>query len=378
MTFTSRVGAIAATAATAAILAASLVMLPAHAQEKIIIGQSAPLTGPAADIGRDIRDGALAVFSRVNASGGIGGRQIELVTLDDNNDRKRAGANAKVLIEERNAIVLFGFASATLSLDAIPQAEAKGMAHFAPFTGSLAIRDKKSVFTIRASYQDEIEKIIAYWATQGTGRMAVLHYDDEVGRQNFKTVADLLRAKGQPPLQLSVKRNVKVDAATFDPLFQQAPQVLVATTQFGPVLDALAAMQAKGKPIPISALSFVNPDELASAPGGAARGTTVTQVVPSPRNNNVQIVRDCGDLLKAANLGTLNYTNLEACIAAKILVEALKKSGKQPNRQSLFAALEGLGRLDVGGFVVTFSKDSHHGSKWTDLSILSRGGTFRH
>jgi len=364
--------------AVAAFAVAWLAMLPAHAQEKIIIGQSAPLSGPSGDIGRDIRDGAQAVFTKVNASGGVGGRQIELVTIDDANDRKRAGANAKVLIEERNAIVLFGFASATLSLDAIPQAEAKGMAHFAPFTGSLAIRDKKSVFTIRASYQDEIEKIIAYWATQGASRMAVLHYDDEVGKQNFKTVADLLTTKGQPPLQVSVKRNVKVDAAVFEAMFQFAPQVLVATTQFGPVLDVLAAMQAKGKSFPISALSFVNPDELASAPGGAARGTTVTQVVPSPRNNNIAVVRECGDLLKAANLGVLNYTNLEGCIAAKILVEALKKAGKAPTRQTLFAALEGLGRHDVGGFAVTFSKTSHHGSKWTDLSILSRGGTFRH
>lgn len=364
--------------AVAAVAVAWLAMVPAHAQEKIVIGQSGPLSGPAGDIGRDIRDGAQAVFNRVNATGGIGGRQIELVTLDDANDRKRAGANAKVLIEERNAIVLFGFGSATLSLDAIPQAEAKGMAHFAPFTGSLAIRDKKPVFTIRASYQDEIEKIIAYWATQGAGRMAVLHYDDEVGKQNFKTAADLLSAKGQQPLQLSVKRNVKLDAAVFEPILQASPQVLIATTQFGPVLDALSAMQAKGKLIPISALSFVNPDELASAPGGAARGTTVTQVVPSPRSSNVQVVRECGELLKAANLGTLNYTSLESCIAAKVLVEALKKSGKTPTRQSLFAALEGLGRVDLGGFVVNFSKDSHHGSKWTDLSILSRGGTFRH
>jgi branched-chain amino acid transport system substrate-binding protein len=364
--------------AVAAFAAAWLAMWPAYAQEKIVIGQSAPLSGPAGDIGRDIRDGALAVFNKVNASGGIGGKAIELVTLDDANDRKRAGANAKVLIEERNALALFGFASATLSLDAIPQAESKGMAHFAPFTGSLAIRDKPSVFTIRASYQDEIEKIIAYWATQGSARMAVLHYDDEVGKQNFKTVADLLTAKGQPPLQLSVKRNAKVEAAAFEPMFQFAPQVLIATTQFGPVLDAVTAMQAKGKPVPISALSFVNPDELASAPGGLARGTTVTQVVPSPRNNNVLVVRECGELLKAANLGALNYTSLEGCIAAKVLVEALKKAGRAPTRQSLYAALENLGRLDVGGFVVTFSKTSHHGSKWTDLSILSRGGTFRH
>jgi branched-chain amino acid transport system substrate-binding protein len=347
----------------------------AHAQEKIVIGQSAPLTGPMADVGRDIRDGAAAVFKKVNDAGGINGRKIELVTLDDGNDRKRAGANAKSLIDENNAIVLFGFGSATLSLDAIPLAEAKGMALVAPQTGSLAIRDKKPVFTTRASYADEIDKIMAYWANYGATKMAVVHYDDEVGKKNFETVAGKLKTK---PLQVSIKRNTKIDAAAFEPIFKFAPQVVIVTTQFGPVLDLFTVMQTKGKSYPVSALSFVNPDELASAPGGAARGTTVTQVVPSIKGGTVPVVTECRDAMKTAGYPALSYASLESCIAAKVLVEAMLRAGKNVNRQSLFNALENLGKVDVGGFTVAFSKDSHHGSSWTDLSILSRGGTFRH
>ena len=350
-----------------------------NAQEKIVIGQSAPLTGPTADVGRDIRDGAAAIFKKANDAGGINGRKIEFVTLDDGNDRKRAGANAKTLIDEKNAIALFGFGSATLSMDAIPLTDAKGMPFVGPQTGSLAIRDKKSVFTMRASYADEIEKIISYWATYGSNKMAVVHYDDEVGKKNFETVAALVvKAKGQQPLQISIKRNVKIEPAAFDALFKFEPQVVVVTTQFGPVLDLFAAMQAKGKSYPVSALSFVNPDELAAAPGGVARGTTVTQVVPSIRAGGVAIVTECSDALKAAGFGALSYTSLESCIAAKVLVEAMKKAGKNLSRQTLYTSLENLGKVDVGGFAVTFSKDSHHGSTWTDLSILSRGGTFRH
>jgi branched-chain amino acid transport system substrate-binding protein len=350
---------------------------PAEAQEKIVVGQSAPLSGPMADVGRDIRDGAVAIFKKVNDAGGINGRKIELVTLDDANDRKRAAANAKTLIDENNAVVLFGFGSATLSLDAIPLAEAKGMALLAPQTGSLAIRDKKSVFTTRASYADEIDKIMAYWANYGANKMAVVHYDDEVGKKNFETVAAKLKAKGQTPLQVSIKRNVKIEPATFDPIFKFEPQVVIVTTQFGPVLDLFTVMQAKGKSYPVSALSFVNPDELASAPGGAARGTTVTQVVPSIRGGAVPIVVECRDAVKATG-SALSYASLESCIAAKVLVEAMQRTAKNVNRQSLYNALENLGKVDVGGFNVTFSKDSHHGSTWTDLSILSRGGTFRH
>jgi branched-chain amino acid transport system substrate-binding protein len=353
--------------------------LPAAAQPggKLVIGQSAPLTGPAADIGRDIRDGAIAYFKKVNRAGGVNGREIELVTIDDANDRKRAGANAKKLLDENKAVALFGFASATLSMDAIPHAEAAGSAHFAPFTGSLAIRDKKPVFTVRASYEDEIKRIVEHWANFGANRMVVLHYDDEVGRVNFDTVSRLLKAQGATPLQASIKRGAKVDPKTFADIFKFDPQVIVVTTQSPPVLELIKAMNAANKSYPISALSFVNPDELASAPGGVAKGTTVMQVVPNPRSLTVPVVKECGDAMKEIN-GTLNYTTLEACIAAKVLVEAIRRTGKAPTRQGIHASLQKLGKYDTGGFVVAFAPDDQHGSSWTDFSILSRAGAYRH
>jgi branched-chain amino acid transport system substrate-binding protein len=344
------------------------------AQEKILVGQSAPLSGPAADIGRDIRDGALAYFAKVNQAGGVNGRKVEMITLDDVNDRKRAAANAKTLIEERKVAVLFGFASATLSMDAIPLAEAHNMALFAPFSGSLAIRDKKPVFTVRASYADEISSIVAHWSVFGATKMAVLHYDDEVGKVNYTTVADLLKASGQTPHRVSLKRGAKVDPKVFEDLFKFAPQVIIATTQFPPVLELIDAMAVANKSFPVSALSFVNPDELAEAK--AAKGTNVTQVVPNPRGLTVPVVRECSEAMKAAKI-ELNYTTLESCIAAKVLVEGMKKAkGAAP--KDIVAGLHKVGRYDTGGFVVSLSPESQHGSTWTDLSILSRGGTYRH
>src|SRR4051812_32526130 len=108
----------------------------AISQERIVIGQSAPLPGSNADIGKGIRDGAAAYFRKVNEAGGVNGRQIEFLSLDDRNDRKVAGANATKLVNEHNAIALFGFASATLSLDAMPIVKEKRVPFFAPFTGA--------------------------------------------------------------------------------------------------------------------------------------------------------------------------------------------------------------------------------------------------
>ena len=125
----------------------------AQAQEKWVIGQSAPLSGGNAKFGQDIHDGAAAWFAVLNAKGGVNGRQIELQTLDDRNDRKQAGINAAQLLENKDLLALFGFASATLSLDALPLAEKKGVAFFGPFSGANPVRTNSPVlFTVRASY----------------------------------------------------------------------------------------------------------------------------------------------------------------------------------------------------------------------------------
>jgi len=122
-------------------LLACMVAAPlAQAQDDWVVGQSAPLTGSNAAFGKDIRDGALAYFKSVNARGGVGGKNIELVTLDDANDRKTAGANTQKLLTSNNAAVLFGYASATLSLDAMPQADKAGVLFFAPFSGANPVR----------------------------------------------------------------------------------------------------------------------------------------------------------------------------------------------------------------------------------------------
>lgn len=365
-------------------LATSLLLVTVSAfaiAQNIVIGQSTPLSGPAADIGRDIRDGANAWFERVNAAGGVNGRRITLVTLDDANDKTRAAENAKSLVAERGAIALFGFASATLSVNAIPIAEKAGMAFFAPFSGSLSIRDKPAVFTIRASYKDEAERIVAHQKSVGATTTVVLHYDDEVGKVNYETVAAVVVAGGGArPRNVSVKRGANVQASAFDAIVAENPHYVLATTQSPPVVDLLRMMAEKGRQIPVVALSFVNPDELASVAGANARGTIVAQVVPTPRaliNAHFTVAKDCAEALAALNGAVLNYTTLESCIAAKVLVEGLRRAGPPVTRASLFKGLESLGSLDVGGFFITFGPGNHHGSKWVDLSILSRGNTYR-
>ena len=181
----------------------------AGAFEEIVIGQSVALSGPDADIGRDMRDGALAVFARSNASNSLGYR-VRLVTLDNANNRQRAADNTQQLLGEDGAIALFGYNSATNSLDAAALAAKSGVLFHAPFSGSSRLRGQPNVFTIRASYKDEAAKIVEAKRSVGAEKAVVLCYDDEVGHANCETVAAAFADAGLPrPGFVAVRRSVR-------------------------------------------------------------------------------------------------------------------------------------------------------------------------
>ncbi len=360
-------------------LALALAM-PAAASpaDRILIGQSAPLSGSNAEIGKDIREGALAYFKKVNDAGGVNGKAIELVTLDDKNDRKVAGANAVKLVNENNVVALFGFASATLSMDAMPIVKEKRVPFFAPFTGADAIHKQGPyVFVMRASYADELVKILEHWKGLGADRVTVVHYDDEIGNQNFATVERLMKGAGKQAVSVKLKRNAAVEAAQVEAVIKSDPQVIVATTLYGNTAQLLKGLREAKRPYNVTSLSFVGPSQLAKAAGADAAGVSVAGVVPPPSKMLVPVIKECNEAIKKAGLAELNYTNLEACIAAKVLVEALKRAGRDPSRESLYKALTGIGQYDAGGYVVSFGPDDRHGSSYVELAVINRNGQFR-
>jgi branched-chain amino acid transport system substrate-binding protein len=352
--------------------------LTALGAEKILVGQSAPLTGSNAEFGKDIRDGALAYFKKVNDAGGVNGRQIELVSIDDKNDRKTAGRNAIKLVNEDNVVALYGFASTTLSLDAMPVVKEKRVPFFAPFTGADAIhKQNQYVFVTRASYADELEKILQHWQGFGTERVTVMHYDDEIGNQNYATVERLMKAAGKQPVGVKFERNGEVTPAQIQAIIKSDPQVIVSTTLYGTTAKVLKLLKAQNYPYNMTALSFTGPSQLAKAAGPDGLGVSVSGVVPPPAKHTVPVIKECGDALKKAGVEDLNYTNLESCISAKVLVEAIRRAGREVSRESLYRSLNGMGAYDAGGYVVDFGPNLRHGSHYVELAVISKGGAFK-
>jgi branched-chain amino acid transport system substrate-binding protein len=359
-------------------LASSLAASLAHSQAAWVVGQSAPLTGSNAAFGKDIRDGALAYFKTVNAKGGVAGQPITLVTLDDKNDRKLAGANTQKLLADNKAVALFGYASATLSLDAMPQAETAGVLFFAPFSGANPVRKASPVvFTLRASYSEELEKMLAFWTGLGLKNIVVVHYDDEVGKQNLAVVVDYLSKQGKQPLAFALQRNAKIEQAQMDALLKMKPDVLINTVLSGPAADISKQLVSRGLMVPTSSLSFIGAQQFISAAGAAAAGVSVTQVVPNT-SALLPIVRECAKALQDSGITEpMNSTHLEACIGAKVLTEAMRRAKKPGNADALLASMRNLGSFDTGGFVVSYSPTKQHGSKFVDLSMISRDGRMR-
>ncbi len=347
--------------------------------EDIIVGQSAPITGSNADLGLDIRNGALAYFRKVNAHGGIRGRKITLVTLDDHNDAKTAGTNAKTLVEKDGALALFGFASSTLSLPAMPVVESAKVPFFAPFTGADTIRKQNNfVYTIRATYADEIDKLVGFWAPIGVSRVAVLHYDDQVGKQNFQTAAKALEKFNKVPVSVAIKRNADVTDADVANIIKANTQIILVTTSYSPLAQMRKKLSQQNNYSMMTSLSFAGASQIAKALGEAAGGITVAMTVPLPSDRRVAVVAECQDAWReAGQAGQPSPTALEAYIAAKVLVEGMRHVGRELTRDALQEALSALTKVDVGDFVVQFKPGFHHGGKYVEMAVIGQNGVLR-
>src|SRR5438128_12244822 len=208
---------------------------PGVSARSVVIGQSAPLSGANAELGNDIRNGALAYFKKVNDAGGLHGRRLELVTLDDANQVPRAEANTKKMVEEQGVFALYGYASATLSRPALPFVEKHKVPFIGPFTGADPMRVfNKHVYNIRASYADELEKIVDHFAPLGVKRFAIVYYDDVVGRENLTAVDRALKKRNYETVsKAAFKDRAKPDVgAGLKEVAKGAPDVVILTTLY--------------------------------------------------------------------------------------------------------------------------------------------------
>ncbi|WP_341679355.1 ABC transporter substrate-binding protein [Niveibacterium sp. SC-1] len=359
----------------------SLLALNTHAQSaasgEIVLGQSAALSGPAAQVAVDFNLGASLYFDEVNQRGGINGRKVRLRSLDDGYDVARTVANTKRLVEEEKVLALFGYVGSAPSEAGAAAAIQAGVPFLAPVTGTESLRVfNRYVFNVRASHYDETWAIVRHLTTTGLTRIAAFY---EAGENNKGGLAGLERALAQRDLSLAGKGVLDPDGINASSAVRSVskanPQAVVMFAAYPGTVAFVRDMLASGSSASLWTVSFVGSQVLADELADEGRGIQVSQVVPFPWDTNIPLVREYQKAL-APTKEQPGFGSLEGYIAARVAVEGLKKAGPSVTRESFIKGLESLQRLDLGGFTIAFTPSEHNGSHFVDLTMITRKGRF--
>ena len=346
--------------------------------DRIILAQSAPFTGPAAQLGIQFHQGAKVYFDQLNAQGGLHKRPIEIVKLDDGYEPDRCAENTRKLIAE-DPLALFGYIGTPTSVAALPIATAARMPFVAPFTGAMALRQplNRYAFHIRASYNDETELIVKQLTSLGLQKIAVFYQNDAYGKAGLDGVELAMKSRNMKVLaQAPVERNTVAVAPAVKTLVAAQPDAIVQIGAYKACAAFIRQARAAGFGGTFFNVSFVGTQALADELGKDAAGVVVSQVVPSPYNAARPITREFLQAVKkAGGENQANFSSMEGYLAAKVLAEGLKRG--KPTHDGLIAGLEALANEDFGGFSVSFSPNDHVASKFVELSMLTGDGKVR-
>lgn len=343
----------------------------------IVLGQSAALSGAAAQLGLQFQAGARLLFARINARGGVGGRTIELKSLDDGYEPERCAANTKQLIADQ-VLALFGYIGTPTSLAALPLATAAKVPFIAPFTGAQGLREpfNRYAFHVRASYFDETARIVNQMVGVGMKNIAVFHQNDSYGQAGLTGVTRALAGhKSKPVATGTVERNSVDVAKAVEAILAAKPEAIVQVSAYKSCAAFVREARKAGFVGQFCNVSFVGTAALAQELGADARGVVVSQVMPYPFAGTTPIAAEFLQAAAAAKVD-VNYSSMEGYVAAKTVAEALRRNPRG-GPEGLVDAMDSLRELNLGGFFVDFSPTKHTGSSYVDLTILSADGRVR-
>ncbi len=362
----------------AALFAACIGTNGASAQGSLRIGMVAGFSGPVAGIVQESAEGARLYFDAVNAQGGIRGQNIELVTQDDKYDPATAAAAARSLASQ--GVLALMLSRGTEPTEAmLPVLKENKLPLIAPATGAASLREPVQpwVYHLRASYQREAERAVKHLASIGVRRITIVQVNDPFGNDAGKgAIKGLDDVKLRAQSHLRFDRNRPALAPTMRAIAKAGIEAVVLIGPAYAVIEGVNALRAAGSTAHVATLSNNASSEFVKQLGDNARGVVVTQLFPYERSTANPLVREALGLAKSAGRSELTPAQLEGVAAAKLVVEALKRTaGKDIARDSFARALDGA-RIDIGGLQVAYSEKDHSGLEFTDVSIVGPDGKF--
>jgi branched-chain amino acid transport system substrate-binding protein len=347
----------------------------------LVIGQVAPLSGVLASTGAQMVVGGGIYFEHVNAKGGIHGRAIRHLVVDDGYKVDETVRVTREVLANPEVLALFGFAGTAnvgklLSEGVLEQG---GAALVAPYTGGENLRTPFNpwIFHLRAGYADETEHMVQQATTLGLNRIAVMYQDDGFGQAGLEGVRKALARRSLPlSVAAGYERNTdKVEDAARKIKDSDAQAILMISVN-KPTAAFVKRYRELGGGAQLYNISVVDPAEIVKLAGlRNAHGLGISQVVPYPYTPRLAAVREYQELLKRhAPDQQINYTSFEEFLGAKVLVEGLRRAGPNPTRARVLAALETMSTFDLGGISVGYSPQNRVGSRYVEVTVIGSTG----
>ena len=346
--------------------------------DSVLFGQSAAFSGPAEELGKNMRLGIEAAFAEANRNGGVHGRRLDLVSLDDSYEPEAAVTNTQQLIDSDGVFGLIGEVGTPTSRSATPVAAAAQVPFIAPFTGAAFLRDPawRNIINLRSSYNQETEEIVDRLITdRGVERIAVMFQDDSFGRAGYRGVLQALERRDMEPVAIGLypRNTTAVRTALLD-LRQGDPEAVVLVGAYTPVAALIAWARYLGEDWTFVTISFVGSNALAEELGPAGDGVFVTQVVPFPTDDSLPVVSSYLNALSAHEPGAVpGFVSLEGYLAGRLAVIGLERCGRDLTRTCFLSEILRGDPVDIDGFELSFGTDDNQGSDAVFLTVIRDG-----
>lgn len=354
-----------------------LMSFPAFARD-IVIGQSIDLSSPLGYIGKDYLAGAKVYFDYVNSNGGIHGQRIVHLTADNEGSAEKSARISRNFLSKQKVDILFGYFGEGCMDDLLHSAEFRSsrIPLVAPLSGVEAAPGTENVFFVRPSHASEARKLVSHFINLGISRFAAVYAANGYGRAALGAVEDELASKR---MALTGKYPVGQDGSGLDMAIKATlaskPQATIVILETLPAAQFVKAYRRLDAGAYIFGLSQINHETLFEIAGPElAAGVMISQVVPNPGNRALPIVAEHEKIMKIYRDEAPSHLSLEGFIAAKMLVNALKKVDRDFTSSQLAAALKDMKSMDIGGYHLDFSALRNRGSNYVDINVISRKG----
>ena len=349
--------------------------------QEIVLGQSLGITGPLAQIAPDIVNGGKAYFDAINSTGGIYGRKIRSVVLDDGYDPARTLKTARQLIEDDKAFALYNFTGTANVAAILPMLanEAQPVPLVGPLTGADGIRSPRmdNVFHVRASYEDELEKLVEHLTTVGIKRLGVLWINNGMGKDGMAGIEKAMKKHGVTSYaSVSIQPDGSDAEKAIASLRETQPAAIIMITTGTATVSFIKGFNKVQKGMRFYALSVMGTQSALKALGPDGIGVVVTTVVPFPWSNRNALAKEYQSAMRKAGYDNLSFLGFEAYINAKVIAEAIRRAGKDLTRAKFNSSMESMRDLNLGGFHLSFNKNQHQGSRFVELAIIRDGERF--